>query len=236
MLVICSSIYVNSCVTSNKSVQYDELKDKIIVDNNSHGLLLEFEKGKAFNHPTFVIWAEDLDGKYLKTIYITKSYSSGIYANQMHGDTLWLPQQGPSYQPAALPYWTHKKGLIDNVGLIPTPDHPFVDAYIGATPQNSFRFETQNIDQNYRLLVEVNQAWDWNKFWTNNKYPENEAYKHSAQPSLIYAVIIDSADSVLYLNPIGHGSPTGENGKLYTDLTTITSAKQIFSSIRALIK
>ena len=32
---------------------------------------LEFQKGKSFNHPSFVLWAEDMEGKYLQTLFIT---------------------------------------------------------------------------------------------------------------------------------------------------------------------
>jgi hypothetical protein len=83
----------------------------------------------------------------------------------------------------------------------------------------------------FRILLEVNQPWDWNKYWTNGKYPNNEAYKHSAQPSMVYAVTIDKNQSQFYLNPVGHGDPKGESGKLYTNLTTITSAKEIFKYV-----
>jgi hypothetical protein len=85
-------------------------------------------------------------------------------------------------------------------------------------------------------LLEINQSWDWNQYWTNNKYPDNAAYKHSAQPSLIYAVTINSADSIYYMNPIGHGDPKGESGNLFTNIGTLSSAKEIFESIKIEIK
>jgi hypothetical protein len=84
--------------------------------------------------------------------------------------------------------------------------------------------------------MEVNQAWDWNKFWTNNKYPDNPAYKHSAQPALIYAVSVDKSGESYYLNPIGHADPKGESGKLYTNLNSLTSAKHIFETIKITLK
>ncbi|MBN1251147.1 MAG: hypothetical protein JXA16_03360 [Bacteroidales bacterium] len=137
-----------------------------------------------------------------------------------------------------MPYWTYKKGLINNKTFVPTKENPFVDAYSGATPKNNFVFETLNISKikKYRILLEVNQTWDWNKFWNNSKFPNNNAYKHSAQPSVIYAVTINEKDSVYLLNPIGHGNPTGENGNLYTNLSTLCSAKEIFNSIKIEIK
>ena len=237
LIAIISVLGFNSCKTSKKT------SDSVLVikDSNLSGsanqLTISLNKGESFNHPTFVIWLEDMDGNYQKTLFITESYASGIFGHEMLGDSVWINKAGPSYQPAALPYWTHKKGLIDNKYLIPTPDHPYVDAYAGATPDDNFQFKTEDGNKSkYRLLLEVNQTWDWNQYWTNNKYPDNPAYKHSAQPSVIYAVSFNQEDSVFYLNPIGHGDPRGESGKLFTNLTTITTAKEIFKSVKAEIK
>ena len=81
--------------------------------------------------------------------------------------------------------------------------------------------------------MEINQPWDSNKFWSNNKFPGNLNYFTSLQPALVYAVTIDreSDETNYYLNPIGHSAPAGENGKLYTDLSTITTAKDIAEKI-----
>lgn len=205
----------------------------IIKIGNTSNFKMELTPGSAFNHPTFVVWMEDIDENYIKTLFITKSYASGIFGHKMVGDSMWLNERGESIQPAALPYWTHKKGLINGKNLVPNPENPFVDAYTGATPQGRFVFsDSLNRKPKYRILLEVNQTWDWNNYWTNNKYPASQGYKHSAQPSVIYAATINANDSVFYLNPIGHGSPTGEDGKLYTNLSTLSSALQIFSSIK----
>ncbi|MGE5355123.1 MAG: hypothetical protein ACM3PT_02710 [Deltaproteobacteria bacterium] len=212
--------------------------EKIIYSNindvKSTRMSFELLKGKSFNHPSYVIWMEDNCGKYYKTLFITKSYASGIFGHQMVGDTVWLRTSGASYQPAALPYWTFRKGLINGKTYIPEPANPYIDAYTGATPKSDFRFETgtENSIDGYRILLEVNQAWDWNQYWTNNKYPDNNAYKHSAQPSLVYEVTINDQDNEFHLNPIGHGDPKGETGKLFTNLATLTSAKDIFSKIK----
>jgi hypothetical protein len=208
------------------------------VMGNGHPMQFNLIKGDGFNYPTYAIWIENMDGDYIKTLYITKSFASGIFGHEMVGDTVWLKTSGASYQPAALPYWTHKKGLINGKQLIPTPNHPFVDAYTGATVQGDFQFNTstENMKEPFRILLEVNQPWDWNKYWTNGKYPNNEAYKHSAQPSMVYAVTIAKNQSQFYLNPVGHGDPKGESGKLYTNLTTMTSAKEIFKYVSVELK
>lgn len=209
----------------------------VIKLNDSNNFQIELQPGSSYNHPSFVIWTEDTDENYIKTLFITKSYASGIFGHKMVGDSMWLNVSGESIQPAAMPYWTHKKGLINDKSLVPTPENPFVDAYTGATPKARFVFsDTINRKSKYRILLEVNQSWDWNDYWTNNKFPSSNAYKHSAQPSLIYAATINSTDTVFYLNPIGHGSPTGEDGRLYTNLKSISTASDIFSYIKVTIK
>lgn len=225
-----------SCKTTEKTVEYQVLQDSVII-HSKESLSIYVEKGKAFNHPTFVFWKEDLEGNYIETIFITHSYASGIFGHHMINDSTWSPSSGPSYQPAALPYWTFKKGLIKGQYLVPTKEHPYTDAYTGATPHSNFKIEIENNTKDkYRILCEVNQPWDWNEYWTNNKFPESNAYKHSAQPSLIYAVNINNNDTIYYLNPIGHGSPTGKNGKLYTNLNTLTTAKEIFKTIKIITR
>lgn len=236
LTIFTTAIFINSCnvtKTNSEIVVYSDNKEQ-----NSGPLTIILNKGKSFNHPTYVIWMEDECGKYIKTLFITKSYASGIFGHQMVGDSVWLKTSGTSYQPAALPYWTFRKGLINGKSYIPDPDNPYVDAFTGATPKSDFRFDTYagENSKDYRILMEVNQSWDWNEFWTNNKYPESPAYKHSAQPSVIYEVTVNNENTEFYLNPIGHGDPKGETGTLYSNLGTLTSAKEIFSSVKVEIK
>jgi len=224
---------ISSCKTSNISNNITVYKDSLTITTGNK-MTISLINGKSFNHPTYAIWQEDMEGNYVKTIFITKSYASGIFGHHMKNDSVWEDKRGSSYQPAALPYWTHKKGLIDGKYLIPEPEHPFVDGYSGATPKQNFDFETTSDIKSapYRILLEVNQTWDWNNYWTNNKFPESKAYSHSSQPSIIYAVTINENDGTFYMNPIGHGNPTGENGQLFTDLSTLTTAKNIFKTIK----
>lgn len=231
IVIILFIVTLISCVTEKNIV-----KPIIINLNNSKDFNIEFIPGQSFNHPTFSIWLEDMNGNYLKTLFITKSYAIGEFDYKMLRDSFWINESGESIQPAALPYWTYKKGLINSKYLIPTHKNPYVDSYTGATPKGRFTLsnESQNLSK-YRVMVEVNQTWDWNHYWTNNKYPNSNAYKHSAQPSVVYSVTISPGNSIFYLNPIGHGSPTGENGHLYTNLSTLSTALDIFSLIKITI-
>jgi hypothetical protein len=212
-----------------------EIKQSILLSDEESGLQfrINFIKGDGYNYPTFALWLEDMQGNYLKTLYITQSYASGVFGNQKVGDSIWKPLPGPSYQPAALPYWTHKKGLIKDQTLVPNPEDPFVDAYTGATPENNFEIIiNEDKNENFKLIFEVNQAWDFNRYWTNNKFPESEAYKNSAQPSLVYEAALDPKSGKLHMQAIGHGDPKGESGQLFSDITTLSTAKEIFESIK----
>lgn len=230
LFIASVTILFSTCKTTENHTETIAIKDNTLIESESI-IQISFITGKHFNHPTFVIWKEDMNGNLKRTLFVTKAYASGIFGHEMRGDTMWLNKSGASVQPAALPYWTYKKGEI-NGNLIPTSQNPYTDATTGATPERNFLYTANNEKGNYRILLEVNQTWDWNKFWTNNKYPENFAYKHSAQPSIIYAVTINQTDSVFFMNPIGHGNPKGENGKLYTDISTLTTATEIFESIK----
>lgn len=236
-LVIFSIIFTfSNCKTTEKTSNLKVYKDSLVLES-SDNIQINVEKGKSFNHPTFVFWKEDMEGHFIETIFITKSYASGIFGHHMIGDTIWMPNEGSSFQPAALPYWTHKKGLIDGKYLVPTPEHPYVDAISGATPIEDFQINVKNNKSaKYRIYLELNQAWDWNNYWTNNKFPQSNAYKHSAQPSIIYAVTINENDSVYFMNPVGHGDPKGETENLFTDISSLTTAKDIFKTIRISIK
>lgn len=237
ILIFATGSFCISCKTTLPKIKEEAKTDTIYIDKTNNGIDLTLEgiKGESFNHPTFVIWMEDLQGKMIRTLFVTNSYASGEFGHAQLSDSTWSNTPGASYQPAALPYWNHKKGLINESSMVPTKQNPYVDAYSSATPQNNFQLigGIQNLSSSFRILLEVNQTWDWNQYWTNGKYPGNKNYINSAQPSLIYAVMISKVQDrrTYHLNPIGHGHPSGDNGELFTDISTLTTAKNIFSSI-----
>lgn len=228
---------------SCKSKKVQELPPEQFSTNiNGEGPALEIrlEKGEEHNHPLLAIWVEDMDGNYIQTLYVTRSIATGIFG---HGDDsrgVWEP--GEIRRPATVPVWAHKRGVQANDGLyIPDHDTHVPDAYSGATPWGNFILNTRldnAIDGKFRLRLEINQTWDWNEYWTNNKYPDNEEYKTSCQPALVYEAVVDPSvsGSEFEMKLIGHSHYAGENGEIYPDLSTFTTALDIVREIVVVVR
>jgi hypothetical protein len=199
--------------------------------------MIEFIKGPAHNHPSMAIWTEDLSGNYLEALFVTQYVATGSYRHGEMAPNRWSAKPGNARRPASLPYWAHKRGIKAPDGLyIPSAETSVPDALTAATPSGNFRLNTAVSDTSsgkFRILLEINQPWDSNHFWTNSRYPDDPDYASSLQPSLVYAAEIDpdDFDEPVFLNPIGQGDPSGSTGKLYTNLTTITTAKEIIHSV-----
>ncbi len=228
--------FLSSCIA-----QQSPEKERIVLSTNIQGkgnaFIIDFVKGKEFNHPCFAIWVEDMEGIYLETLLVTRYVAKGVYGHGQIAPGKWDNKPGPVRRPATLPYWAHKRNIKAEDGLfIPSPENPVPDGITTATPAGSFRLNTSlsvKKSGKIRVLLEINQAWDSNNYWYNGKFPDDIDYYGSLQPSLVYAGTIDLSepDSPVFLNPIGHGHPSGKDGRLYTDLTSFTSAREIIYSV-----
>lgn len=209
------------------------------IDGSGFSLTFEVKTGKGHNNPTFAIWIEDMNGNFLHELYVTKSVATGIFR---FGDTSsgkW--EAGERRYRAALPYFFHKRSKDRSNPDIPSVESPLIDAFTGATPKNNFDLFTKTDSKDFsqfRIIMEVNQTWDFNNYWHNAKFPDDADYRTSAQPSLVYAVTIDTKNLMdeYYMNPIGHGHYSGKTGNLYTNLSTFTTALEIFSEIKVMIQ
>ncbi len=237
-----SLLFLGGCKSGQ--LRQSALEEKTVItkeySNEGDRLTISMLPGKHHNYPSFAIWVEDVYGQLIQTLFVTRSIANGYFRHGQTGEGRWLTEAGEAVRPAALPYWLHKReGYDPDKPSLPSRDNPFPDAYTGATPPAALQLEVNSLNEMpdiYRLLVEVNQPWDFNDYWHNNRFPDHADYKTSAQPSVIYAVTIGktSATEVYYLNPIGHGHYAGENGSLYTDLSTFTTALDIFKEIKVI--
>jgi hypothetical protein len=242
-LLIVAILSFSDAVAQSKKNNELQQTDTLYInyDQGQMKFELKFLKGKSHNHPTFAIWLEDDKGAYLETIFVTEYISSGIYGYADAGDGSWKNEKGEALRPAALPYWSHKRNVISRDSLfIPTPENPVTDAISSATPKGNFVLRTStasDLPDSFNILLEINQPWDWNEYWTNTKYNDDKDYKTSSQPSIIYAGEIESTGTTdkIRLKPIGHGHYSGKDGKLYTDISTFTTALEIADEITVTI-
>jgi len=239
-LIIASGsiiLITNNRCSGTKESAGNEQTEVIRTNVSSTGQAIEviFQKGKTFNHPLIAIWTENLDGKYLETLYVSESIGKGIFRHADKSKGAW--QAGPVRRPAALPYWSHQRGIWAADGLYtPASDSPMPDAVTGTTPSGNFSLQTRASKPStaaFKIFFEINQSWDWNEYWTNNKYPDNIDYKTSSQPSLVYSAVIDPGSSVKEygLKAVGHGHYAGLDGSLDQDLSTLTTALEIAKTI-----
>jgi len=224
-----------SCTTSK--VPVNETPDHFTSNPAGKGpqLEIEFTRGVGHNHPLMAIWLETESGEFVQTLYVAESIGKGVF---QHGDAskgFWMP--GEIRRPAALPRWTHQRGIKAEDGLyLPTPQDPVPDAYTGPTPGKSFILHTrlnEKPEGAFRVLLEINQTWDWNEYWTNNKYPDDAEYKTSCQPAVVYMANIKpgESDQEYLMEIIARSHHSGATGELFSDLETMTTALHIAEQI-----
>jgi hypothetical protein len=242
ILVLITTISACSISGLKNKYQESEIKTSLISNPDGKGpeIVIDFTKGKSFYYPLFAIWIEDTTGKYIQTLYVARSVGTGVFKYAMQENNKWVT--AAKRAPQTLPYWAHKRGIKAGDGLyMPDAQTSVPDAYSGATPINSFILTSHadsKLPQKYKILLEINQNWDWNEYWTNNKFPDDENYKMSCQPAIVYEAVIDTRNSPssYKMYPIGYSHYSGETGELFTDMATITTALDIISSVKVLIK
>ena len=201
---------------------------------------IELKKGAAFQYPLFAIWIEDSIGNYIETLYISRVISSSTFDYGKKVGENW--ESAIVRRPEALPYWSHKRGIEASDGFfVPLNGAPDLDAVSGATPTSNFIVKSKihvNKNSDYRILIEINQSYDWNEYYNKNKFLDDKIYSGSGQvgqPSLVYATEIKKTElkstTHKIMNLIGHGHYSGKDGKLYKDLSQITTAKNIAERI-----
>ncbi|MFN8240630.1 MAG: hypothetical protein U0X39_07740 [Bacteroidales bacterium] len=220
-----------------KEVVTNDIREEIITNTSGSGdqVILEAYRGKSFYYPLMAVWIEDQDGNYIQTLFVAKSVAKGIFRYGKQEGGKWV--EAPKRAPQTLPYWAHKRGVQASDGLyMPEPSNPVADAYSGATPVTGFVLKSRTdkpLPQVFNVLMEINQNWDWNEYWTNDKYPGDENYKMSCQPALVYkAEIKNPGPGKTYrLSPVGHSHYSGKTGELFPDLGTLTTAMHIVDSV-----
>lgn len=242
VLVSCSGLMEFKEAQAQKGRRHQEkLVDTLIINPQGEGikLIVSFAAGSKHNHPLFAFWMEDTEGNYIQTLYVSKSIAKGVFEYGDKSTGKWQP--GEIERPAALPYWAHKRNVLNEKGnFMPTAAHPVADAYSGATPPGNFILiarSDQNMSGTFRLMAEINQSWDWNEHWTNSKFPGDMDYFSSAQPAVVYEAVIDMDKPGVYeFKAVGRSHHSGKTGELFTDLQTLTTALEIAQSISVMVE
>ena len=240
LVVIAIMLSLFAC-SSRQNITYEVKQLSTKPETINTVLEIDFQKGESYKDPSFAIWVEDLDGNYIETLFVTKYVATGIFGHGEIEPGVWKNEPGEVRRPATLPYWAHKRNIKAPDGLyIPSPETAVPDALSGATPKDNFTLLTGTREDKgkFRILFEINQPLDSNPYWNNAKFPDDRDYFTSLQPALVYAASIDLNEGVkkYFLNPLGHSDPSGKNGELNTNLSTLTTAKEIVKSISVQIK
>ena len=219
-----------SCVSGEGAEEYANGDLKILIEEGEHWLhnFPLFLGIKVKNPPQFAVWIEDMDGRYLTTIYATKRIATQA----------WRGSKG-NRRKEALPHWSYSRGVRYSDGLyLPTKEDPLPDTITGATPKSGteLRFPPIENQQKFIVKAEFNHSVDYNNFFPEDASEgENEV---NGQPAVIYSALIDLSDkkNTYKLNLIGCSSPDGTDGNIYSGmLSKLTTAKTIVNRITVVI-
>ncbi len=234
LISVITSVMMMSC--SNEHMEY-QAGDLSVCIEAGDGWLHDYPLFlgiKKKNPPQIAVWLEDTEGRYLGTLYASKKIATQGWVSA-----------GGNRRKEALPYWCFQRGVVYDDGLyLPTKSQPLVDGMSGATPRTDFDVRLKNKTglRHFYVMVEVNHSIDFNDRYSKDK-KEGEPYfsggsEGSGQPSLVYRadVNLDSASTCFDAVLIGHSSADGTDGRLYDDLTGITSALTIVKRITVNVK
>ena len=173
---------------------------------------------KSGHEPQIAIWLEDEQGRYLKTLYVTKKASALSW--------LFGPKEG---RPESLPVWYHaSKHDSSKSAASSSSDQKEIDAVTSATPKGGLVINQKIGDEPCVIKVEVNASFDYNSTWTKKNSGVN------GQPSLVYQALIPAGQKKeVTFELIGSGSPDGSDGDVHKNVAGIDSAKTIVRTINA---
>ena len=244
IIIFSFILLAGACSTGSMGTQSPMLQEKVSFSTNPEGkgpeITVNLTPGESFYYPLFAIWLETTEGEYIQTLYVAKSVATGIFEYGRQEKNKWIT--APKRAPQTLPYWAHKRGVVAADGLfMPDGNTAVPDAYTGATPKTGFIMTSRAdnpLPRKFRVMLEINQNWDWNEYWTNNRFPGDENYLWSAQPALVYEALIDtdSPQESYTMKPAGHSHYSGKTGELFTDVSSLTTALKIAESIIVSLK
>ena len=204
-----------------------------MTENGQQPITVEVLRGAEATDPQVAIWIEDESGTLLNTLYV----SSALATNNFFAIDGSTPRR-----PEALPVWSHRRGVKAADDLYaPDDDTQLADGVTAATPNTNFILSSgfdASGDSRIRVMLEVNASFDWNETYHENAFPDDPIYSGSGyvgQPALLFATpfIDPQEDNILKMSLVGRGHHSGQDGEIYTDLSGITTARDLVA--RALV-
>lgn len=231
------------------SFQYQRINKSFAL--NGQNLTIDVRTGPYYNWPQYAIWLEDLDGNYLQTLYASNAIAADHFAykadyqggnNQVQLSDTQISYQPESAQersrPEALPVWNHQRGGQTGQTIKAIASGENLDGYTGATLGNSYLLQAQaDLPERFRVKMELNNSFDWNDYYHRDRFGDDPIYTGSGfvgQPSVIYEAVIDNSQPFNAMTLIGHGHHSGKDGKIYADISRLTSATKIID--RAIVE
>lgn len=256
---------VNQAEQEKQIYTLHELKPE---NANGLSFSLEFKKGPHFMWPQYAFWLETMDGKFIQPLYMTKKLAANGFANKVtkkNPDRVftenpfstgedenaifayeWDPaSKNNRMRPESLPVFLHALGIKSKTGQFFPEEMPKdIDGYAGATFMDNFVLASKaksDLPKQFKLRFEINQSFDFNDYYSSNRFPDDAIYSgdgYSAQPSVIYEVIIDvdNLQPIYVMKLIGHGHHSGQDGDIHPDMSQLSTATHIVDRILVEVK
>ena len=177
---------------------------------------------KITTTPQIAIWAEDMDGKYLETLYVTQKFATQDWG-------IMSGAADATHRVESLPYWMFKRGAAGVPS--PTKKAPLPDAVTSASPKEDFTLKTNVPGETAEVfvLMELNLSFDENDAYPEKAKEQDANYNGvSGQPAVVYRAKVNLAAPGRYdMTLIGHSSASGKDGQLDEDVSSLTTALQI---------
>lgn len=230
-MLFCCSIFINFILLLGSSQYMNNIiSEPVYSDNNTNTIIFSmninreiYEETNFGEPPQIAIWLENYKTRKIKTIWVARRA----------GRRWW---KGKIECPTALPLWNsrHKKEKSDykTRGLIKR----LIDAITGATPTGGEFTVTTQVEKNckYYYFIEVNVSADFNSHFPyrmENGAPDPQV---NGQPSILYKGIITShPGDTSHPKIIGRSEQWAAVDSVISDLTGITTARQLISDIKA---
>lgn len=175
------------------------------------------------------VWLEDEQGGFVDTVYVTRKVAKKGLGNRKGG----IDEKVGGARLSVLPVWAHRRGVDYGDGnLYPTKEKPLPDSVTSATPKKGEFVRTWAPAAplepgTYFYFIEVNKSWD------DNEHHDYSWYR--GQPSVVWrgSLVVGNEVSKGEAEIIGHGHVAGADGKIGSDLSTLTTALKLIEKAGA---